>query len=110
MKRVAKIALGFPSLIIELCQHSQVPIEENEENTSQAMPLSPKSLKTKPRKSVRRNPPREMSGYDSRMEASNEGEDEVEAGEEEEEEPTAEVEEEESDEMPPLGHQSKLVI
>ena len=74
------------------------------------MPLSPKSLKTKPRKLVRRNPPRDMLSYDSRMEASNEGEYKVEAGEEEEEEPTAEVEEEETDEMPPLGHQSKLVI
>ena len=50
-----------------------------------------------------------MLSYDSGMEASDEGGDKVEAGEQEEEAAT-EVEEEESDEMPPLGRQSKLVI
>ena len=44
------------------------------------------------------------------MEASDEGRDEVEEREEEEEEAIAEAEEKESDKMPPLGHQSKLVI
>ena len=77
-----------------------MPIEENEEKTPQAMPLSPKGLKTKPNKSVRRQPPRDMSGYDSGREASNEEGDEVEVREEEEE-PSAKIEDEESDKMPP---------
>ena len=84
-------------------------IEENEEKTPRAMPLSPKGLKTKPRKSVRRESPRDMLGYDSGIEALYEKEEEaIEAREEEEEEATTKVEEEESDEMPPLGHQSNF--
>ena len=50
-----------------------------------------------------------MPGYDSGREASDEEGDELEA-EEEEEEAAAEVKEDESDELTPLGHQSKLVI
>ena len=110
MERVANTTLGFPSLIIKLCQHSQVPIEENEEKTPWNMPISPKGLKTKLRKLVRRQTPRDMSGYDLGMEASDEEGDEVNAEEKEEEEVAAEAEDDDSDEMPPLGHQSKLVI
>ena len=84
-------------------------IEENEEKIPPPMPLSIKGLKTKPRKSVRRQTPRDMAGYDSGKEVlyGEEGE-KVEA--KEEGEAVAEVEEYESDEMPPLGNQSKMVI
>ena len=51
--RASNIALGFLSLITELCWLSQVPIELNEEKTPHPLPLFVKSLKTKPRKSIR---------------------------------------------------------
>ena len=110
MERASKTTLGFPFLFIELCQLSQVPMEENEEKTPHLMPLSIKSLKTKLRKSMRRQKPRDVPGYDSGREVSYEEGGEEPEEEEEEEEAVAEVEENESDEMPPLGHQSRLVI
>ena len=110
MERVVNNTLRFPSLITELCQYSQVPIEENEEKTPWAMPLFLKGLKTKPRKSVRRQPPRDMPGEDSGMKTSDEGGYKVEAGEEEEENEVPTEAEEGSYEIPFLGHQSKLVI
>ena len=69
MERATNTALGFPSLIIELCWMSQVPIEGNEEKAPHFMPIFFKSLKTKPRKSVRRQVPRDVLGYDSGREA-----------------------------------------
>ena len=74
------------------------------------MLLSPKGLETKSKKSVRRQLPRDMSGYDLGIEALDEGGDKVEVGEEKKNEVAAEAREETSDEMPPLGHQSKLII
>ena len=79
MERAVNTTLGFLSLITELCQQSQVSIKENEEKTPQAMPFSPKGSKTKPRKSVRKQLPKEMPGYDSGMEASYEEGDKVDA-------------------------------
>ena len=72
MERAANTALGFPSLITELCRLSQVPIEGNEKKkkTLHPMPLSMKSLKTKPRKSIRRHVPTNVPSYDSGREAS----------------------------------------
>ena len=76
-----------------------MPNEENEEKHHGLLPISPKALKTKLRKSVRRQQPRDMQEYDSGREASNEG-DKVKA-EEEEEEATTEAEEEKSHECHP---------
>ena len=105
METAANIALGFPSLIIELCQLSLLLIEENKEKTPHYMPLSIKSLKTKPRNSMRRHIRMDVPDYVSGREVSNEeGGEESKEEEEEEEEAAVEAEEEESDEMPPLGH------
>ena len=110
MERAANIDLGFPSLIIELCQLSLLLIEENKEKTPHYMPLSVKSLKTKPRKSMRRHMPMGVPNYVLGREVSYEEGGEESKEEEEEEEAAVEAEEEVSDEMPPLGHQSRLVI
>ena len=112
MERVANIALGFPSLIIELCQLSLLLIKENKDKTPHYMPLSVESLKTKARKSMRRHMPIDVPDYVSGREVSNEegGEESKEEQEEEEMEAAVEVEKEESDEIPPLGHQRRLVI
>ena len=89
------------------------PAADCKEKTPHPMPLSIKNLKTKLRKSVRRQTPKDVPGYDSRREVSDEegGEEPKEEEEEEEEEEAAvEAENEESDEMPPLGHQGRLEI
>ena len=96
MERAKNTTLGFPSLITELYRLSQVPIKGNEEKTLHPMPLSIKSLKSKPRKSVRRQVPRDVPSYDSGREASEE--------EGEKETVEAKEEEEKGNEMPPLGH------
>ena len=54
--------------------------------------------------------PRDVPGYDLGRKVSNKEGGEEPEEEEEEEEAAAEAKEEKSDEMPPLGHQSKLVI
>ena len=91
-KRSVNIALGFPSLITELCMLSQVLMARNEEKTPHPYPISVKSTKTRPLKSVR-------------GESDKEGE-----ADEENEDAETEDEEEEANEMPPLGHQSKLIL
>ena len=105
-KRLVNTALGFPSLITELCTLSRVLKERNEEKTLHPYPISVKGTKTRPLKSVRGESSRSMPGYDSRRDESDE-EGEV---DEEDEDAETEDEEEEANEMSPLGHQSKLIL
>ena len=99
-KRPSNTALGFPSLIIELCMLNNVQITGNEEKTPHPYALSVKGIKTRPRKSMRGKASGSMVGYDS-------GRDEE---DEEDADATTANEEEEIDEMPPLGHQGKLML
>ena len=48
MERPMNAALGFPSLITELYQLSQVTIEGNEKKTPYPLPLSIKGLRSQP--------------------------------------------------------------
>ena len=104
-KRLWNTAIGFPSLITELCMLRNVPIVGNEEKTPHPYPISIKCIKIRPRKSVRGEASKSMQGYDY-------GWDEFdEEGEGDEEEDAATIEdEEEPNEILPLGHQGKLIL
>ena len=106
IKRSVNTALRFPSLITELCLLSQVPMAGNEEKTLHPYPFSVKGIKSQSWKSVRGQPSRDMPGDGSRRDELDE---EGEANEEDEDAKT-EGDKEEANEMPPLGHQGKLIL
>ena len=78
----------------------------NEEKTLHPYHLSVKGIKSQSWKSVRGQPSRDMPDDDSRRDELDE---EGEANEEDEDAKT-EGDKEEANEMPPLGHQGKLIL